>query len=261
MSILHRLVDIRPDAPEWILDIAPALAEAVAQSVATSGRPAVVLRHQRPYVLLGPKDRRLPRLDEAVGWLQAQNLPVIVRVSGGSAVLLDRGCLSFAIIRPSRDLTVWQRNFAEMCQGIIRGLRRLGVAAEFGEAPGSYCPGPYDLLVGGKKIAGVAQAIRAGYAMVSGMILVHQDPDRTTHLIRQFYERAGQPKTYQSDAVTRLDALVPITMNEVHDALIDGFAEELGLEPEDLTTAERLLATHRVAERTLPGLERSEKWS
>lgn len=246
-----RLVDLRPGLWPDLLSLSPALAETVARGVVASATPAILLRTQAPYVLLGPKDRRLPTLERAVHWLRTQELPAVFRLGGGSAVLLDGGCLSFAVVRPSRDLTAWQGNFIQMTEGVLRGLRRLGLAVEFGEAPGSYCPGAYDLLLEGKKIAGIAQAIRGGYAMVSGMILVNQDPMATTTLLQEFYARAGDGRRLSPDAVTRLDAAIDVTIDQVFDALVSGFGELHNLHPLALSPDERLLAERLYRERTL----------
>ena len=251
MPITYRLVDVRPNQLPNLLPLSPALAETVAMSVVESARPALLLRSQSPYILLGPKDRHLPRLDDGVAWLRAQGFPVFFRLGGGSAVLLDGQCVSFAVIRPCRDLTSWRKNFYDLTEGVVRGLKRLDIAAEFGEAEGSYCPGMYDLVVDGRKVAGIAQAIRRGYAMVSGMLLVHQDPVRTTAVIQEFYERAGSDRQFRATAVTRLDALRPLSMDSVFDAIIAGYSELWDLQPSELTSTEAALAGRLYEERLL----------
>src|SRR5690606_27095759 len=152
----------------------PALAEAIGEAVARGEvPPTLLLRWQRPHVLLGPVDGRLPRLGEGVRWLEARGYPVYMRISGGSAVFLDEHCLGFAVAVPCRDLTRLRDNYERLLAGLIAALVSLGIPARFGEAPGSYCPGPYDLLLeDGRKIAGVAQAMRRGFAEVGGMLLV-----------------------------------------------------------------------------------------
>ena len=237
----YRLVDLQPTAE--LLRLSPVLGEAVAQTVVQTGIPALVLRRQTPYMLLGPRDRRLPRLAEGIQWLANQGLPAFFRLSGGAAVFLDGGCLSFAVIRPCRDLTQWQQNFRDLTAGVLRGLAMLGVDAHFGLADGAYCPGPFDLVIdAGQKIAGVAQAIRAGFAMVSGMLLVHQDPERTTALVQDFYRRAGYMVNYRADAVTRIDAIAPVDIDRVQEAMIAGFGQIFQLKPSTLSGAEKRLA-------------------
>jgi lipoate-protein ligase A len=212
----------------------------------------VVIRHQKPYVLLGPKDRRLPHLDDAVAWLNSQGYPVFMRIGGGSAVLLDQECLSFAVSEPCRDFTVWESNFKRMAQGVIDGLRSLGIPAEFGRAVGSYCEGPYDLVAGQKKIAGIAQAIRGGFALVSGMLLIRQDPQSTTRLLQEFYVRAGSDLQLNPDAVTalmHLPGMQAVTTDEVEESLKYGFSQHYQLVDDPLSDDELRLAASLMAER------------
>ncbi len=251
MPNTYRLIDIRPDRFPDLLPWSPVLAETAARRVAATNMPAILLRSQSAYVLLGPQDRRLPKLSDGLRWLKSQGLPVLFRVGGGSAVLLDHHCVSFAVIRPSRDLTAWRTNFIDMTQGVLRGLAMLGVSAQFGEAPGSYCPGPYDLLVAGKKVAGVAQAIRGGYAMVSGMLIVDQDPVATTALLQEFYDRAGKVQFLRSEAVAELASWVPVTVNQVFDAIIGGYSQTDVLHQDPLTQDEIILAQRLYQERNL----------
>lgn len=215
--------------------------------------PTVLLRHQRPYVLLGPEDRRLPDLEAGIAYWQERSVPVYERVSGGSAVLLDGHCLSFAVARPCRDFTMLHHNYRELAGGIIRGLQLLGLDARFGAAVGSYCEGPYDIVVDGLKIAGVAQAIRRGYALISGMVLVDQDPVATTDQLNEFYRAAGVEKNYRADVVTSVKALLgrPVTMAEMEQAMREGFAQLFALENGSITEAERQRAQELVPQRRL----------
>lgn len=240
-----RCVDVSETTSPELMMLSPVLAEAIAQSmVLHQGLPTLLLRSQRPFVLLGPKDRRLPRLDAGVDWLAGQGYRSYMRISGGSAVILDDTCLSFAVTRPCRDLTQWEKNFREMADGIITGLRILGIAAEFGEALGSYCQGPFDLVVSGQKVAGIAQAIRRGFALVNGMILISQDPGATTRQLQEFYARSGSFLRLRPEAVTSLQNVLnrPISHQEVRAALVQGFQQKGRLIMEPLTVAELSLA-------------------
>ncbi len=247
-----RFVHLSAQAPPEHLSLSPVLAETVARWSADRQSSAVVIRHQKPYVLLGPKDRRLPHLDDAVTWLNSQGYPVFMRIGGGSAVLLDQECLSFAVSEPCRDFTVWESNFKRMAQGVIDGLRSLGIPAEFGRAVGSYCEGPYDLVAGQKKIAGIAQAIRGGFALVSGMLLIRQDPQSTTRLLQEFYVRAGSDLQLNPDAVTalmHLPGMQAVTTDEVEESLKYGFSQHYQLVDDPLSDDELRLAASLMAER------------
>jgi len=233
------------------LHLSPVLAESVALTAA-AGEPAVLVREQHRYLLLGPQDRRLPNVAQAAAAATAEGWPAYLRIGGGSAVLLDEGTISFGATRPCRDLTTLVKNFHELAQGAINALRRLGLPAQFGAAPGSYCEGPYDIIVDGQKVAGVAQAIRQGFTLVSGMLVVHQDPQWITERIQRLYREAGSSQVLSPSAVTSLHLLlgrIPST-EELVEALHAGFADVLPLTPDEIRPlewerAEELLPTRR----------------
>lgn len=236
-----RLVNIPATSPHEHLELSPVADEVIGHYAAQNQTSALLIRRQLPYVLLGPKDRRLPALTRGIQWLNDQGFPVYSRLGGGSAVLLDQDCLSFAVARPCRDLTVWEQNFREMAQGAIRGLQELGLPVEFGRSSGSYCEGPFDLVIEGVKVAGIAQAIRQGFALVSGMILVKQDGLRTTRLLQEFYRQSGSPLQLDPKAVTAITDIPgyhDMRMHDVRQALIEGFSQEHILESQPFTDAE-----------------------
>ena len=254
LAVVGKSVRLVEFNDQQALALSPVLPEVVSKTAAERDEWVVIVRRQSPYVLLGPKDQRLRHLSDAVAWLQSLGYPVFVRIGGGSAVLLDATCLSFGVARPCRDLTVWEKNFRELSAGTIRGLQGLGIPAEFGRAVGSYCEGPFDLVANGKKIAGIAQAIRQGFSLVSGMVLVHQDPIHTTEVLQEFYERAGSDLRLDPRAVTAINQLPgqsAVTLDRVQRALVSGYQELYDLRPEPLTASEWALAKNLYHERQL----------
>lgn len=260
-KVSARFIDIQASVGPDLFRLSPVLAEVLGQFSAKTGEWGVMIREHDPYLLLGPKDRRLPQLEEATRWASQQGYPVFMRVGGGSVVLLDRTCLSFAVSMPCRDLTVWEQNFRVMAQPVIDGLTMLGIPCRFGRAEGSYCEGPFDLVTSGsgQKISGIAQAIRGGSALVSGMILVEQDPVRTTHFIQEFYRRAGSGQVLRESVVTalsRLPGFETVTTSAVRDALVRGFAETFDMRPDILSpqewaTAQKLAEARLIADPTI----------
>ncbi len=249
-----RLIHLGAGAPEPALHLSPVVTETAAISAAERGALTVVVRRHQPYVLLGPSDRRLPGLARIREWADARGLPAFIRIGGGSLVWQDTGTISFGVARPSRDLTTVERNFRELGEGVLRAFRHLGLeTAAYGRAVGSYCEGPWDIVVDGVKIAGVAQAIRGGFALVSGMILVNQDPVETTRLIEDLYELAGSPRHLRASAVTNLERLLdrPVALAEVEQALFSGFGSLYQLIPADLDETEWVRAARLYQERRL----------
>lgn len=250
----YRLISIDGDASDELWELSPTIAEAAATAVGQGqSPPTVVMRRQRPYALLGPKDRRLPSLAAGVAVLREAGLPVYERIAGGTAVILDEGCVSFAVAKPCRDFTLIRRNFEEMTVGVRLALKRLGIESEFGAAPGSFCEGPYDLVSDGRKIAGIAQAMRQGFALVSGMLIVSQDPVPVTELLNRFYEAAGGVPDLIPDNVVTLSGLLgrSVSLEEVEEALKQGFAEAHGLQAGTPTAHELALARKLLGDRRL----------
>lgn len=229
------------------------LAETAAPWSARTGRPLLLLRTQKPYILIGPRDARMPGLSRALAWARSRSLPVYERIAGGSAVVLDEGCLSFAYIEPCRDMTAIQSNYRRMAAGVARALQNMGVAADFGEAPGSYCPGPYDLMAEGVKIAGVAQALRRGVAYVGGMVLVNQDPGRAIDILEQFYALAGDPRKYSVGSTGSISGLLGrrVTLAEVAGHIEKAYAREAVLQKDTLTEEEFVQARELQVRRRL----------
>ncbi len=250
-----RFIDATEDRGLW--QLSPTLAETVALAVAAGRTPETFgLRMNRPYVLLGPQDLRLPHTSRGVAWLEGQGLPVYVRVGGGAAVLLDEGCLSFFGAVPCRDIARLDANFRDLTRPVRGGLSSLGVPVRFGRAEGSYCEGPQDLVTAeGKKLLGVAQALRQGFALVSGMLMLTQDPLRTTSVLQEFYRRSGSARVLKPEAVTSLAGETgrEVSVAEVKEAVLRQ-ATLLGWDsaPSALTDWERRLAQDMLPRRRYP---------
>jgi lipoate-protein ligase A len=72
---------------------------------------------------------------------------------------------------------------------------------------GSYCPGNFDLAVGGKKIAGISQhwfRNRRGVrcAMTSASINIDEAAEELEHVVNQFYRGADSPLRCSATALT-----------------------------------------------------------
>lgn len=234
--------------------LGPTLAESVALTVGAGGSQALILNENEPHVLLGPRDRRLPGIGAGITWLQARGLLVLERIGGGSAVLLDEGCLTFGVAIACKDLTRARDNFTELTQGLLRALTSMGIAARFGATEGAFCDGPYDVKVEGRKVCGIAQAIRRGFALVSGMILVSQDPVASTQLLTGFYARAGAAPALRPGAVTSLTRELgrPVCVAEVVAAMVRGYGEIAEIVPSRPSPAEWERAARLLAERRIP---------
>ncbi len=224
------------DLDDPAIGLSPTMAEAMVVSRPDPGpcdhRPTLALvRRQRPYALLGPRDLRLPRLADGVAFLARRGLPVYRRIGGGSLVVLDEDCLSFALAWPCRNPAHVGSSAGALGAPVLAGLRALGVPPRMGAARGSYCEGPSDLVADdGRKVAGMSVALRGGWALVSGMLLVRQDSAYATGIVAGFEAAAGGLRRYDPRAVTSLEATLgrSLEVEEVVERLLEAIAAWAG---------------------------------
>lgn len=140
-------------------------------------------------IVLGIQDHRLPYVQEGMHYLAEQNYQSIVRNSGGLAVVLDSGVLNISIVLSEKSTSIKIDDGYEIMVDFIKAL--FPAAAEKIEAYeiiGSYCPGSYDLSIGGKKFAGIAQRrLRDGVAVQIYLCIEGSGSERA-QLIKEFYE-------------------------------------------------------------------------
>lgn len=147
-------------------------------------------------VVLGIQDHRLPYISEAVVRLEKAGYKSIVRNSGGLAVVLDKGILNISMVLSERDTAIDIPTGYEVMLEFVRMLfPEAGNRIEAYEIVGSYCPGSYDLSIGGKKFAGISQRrLRQGIA-VQVYLCVEGSGSERAELIRDLYELGLQGET------------------------------------------------------------------
>ncbi|MFK2825662.1 lipoate--protein ligase family protein [Bacillus sp. B190/17] len=151
-------------------------------------------------VVLGIQDTRLPYLNEGIDVLREAGFRVIVRNSGGLAVVLDDGVLNLSLILPDTERGIdIDRGYEAMLMLIRQMFADFSVGIDAYEIIGSYCPGSYDLSIGGKKFAGISQRrIRRGVA-VQIYLCVNGSGSERAALIRRFYETAKKSEATRWD--------------------------------------------------------------
>ncbi|MFE7063617.1 biotin/lipoate A/B protein ligase family protein [Sutcliffiella sp. NPDC057660] len=148
--------------------------------------------HQRT-IVLGIQDTRLPYLKEGIDYLNSQGYEVIVRNSGGLAVVLDDGVLNISLVFPEGEKAIdINRGYDAMFELTKDMFKDLTSEIEAKEIIGSYCPGSYDLSIGGRKFAGISQRrIRGGVAVQIYLCIDGSGSERAA-IIGEFYKRALQ---------------------------------------------------------------------
>lgn len=171
--------------------------DALCQSIGSGKGPATVRAWVHDHtVVLGIQDTKLPHLQQGIRFLKGQGYQVIVRNSGGLAVVLDEGVLNLSLILPEKDKGIEINRGYEIMWLLIQNMfadYHCEIAA--GEIVGSYCPGSYDLSIGGQKFAGISQRrLKRGVA-VQIYLCVNGSGTKRGSLVKQFYESAKAGET------------------------------------------------------------------
>lgn len=174
-------------------------------------------------VVLGIQDTKLPNLQEGIQFLKSRDYQVIVRNSGGLAVVLDEGVLNISLVLPETDKGIEiNRGYDAMWLLIQRMFADYAQSIEAGEILGSYCPGSYDLSINGKKFAGISQRrLKKGVA-VQIYLGVNGSGSERARLIKDFYEisKKGEQTKFA----------YPEVVPEVMSSLSELIGESLGVQ-------------------------------
>ncbi|RFU62374.1 lipoate--protein ligase family protein [Peribacillus glennii] len=193
-----RIIDQTTLGPRFHALQSFAMDDTLCASVGAGDSPAAgrAWVHHRT-VVLGIQDSKLPLLDKGISFLEDKGYQVIVRNSGGLAVVLDEGVLNLSLVFPETAGKIdINRGYDSMWELVKLMFADFPVEIDAREIIGSYCPGSYDLSIGGKKFAGISQRrIRGGVAVQIYLCVTGSGPQRAA-LVKEFYgEAIGQVKS------------------------------------------------------------------
>lgn len=164
----------------------------------------------------------------------AKGIEVGRRITGGGGLYLDEGQACWELVLDRRSLgTDLAAITARICTAAAAGLKRLGVPAEF--RPRN------DIEVEGRKLSGTGGVIDGDTVFFQGTLLVDFDPLRMIEALRIPVEKLARRDL--EDARRRVTSLREILgrvppLAEIHAALLEGFREHLGLDPQWGTSTE-----------------------
>jgi octanoyl-[GcvH]:protein N-octanoyltransferase len=185
-----RVIDQSSLGPQFDAKHSFAIDDTLCASVGKQKSPATVrtwVHHNT--IVLGIQDTKLPFLEDGVNFLKNLGYRVIVRNSGGLAVVLDKDVLNISLIFPDTEKGIdINRGYDAMLDLIRKMLKEHGGQLEAREIVGSYCPGSYDLSINGKKFAGISQRRLRGGIAVQIYLCVRGSGEERADLIRQFYD-------------------------------------------------------------------------
>ncbi|AXF56448.1 lipoate--protein ligase family protein [Salicibibacter kimchii] len=153
--------------------------------------PTVHTWVHKPTIVLGTLDSRLPSIHRAIEQQNKNGFDTIVRNSGGLAVFLDPGILNISlIVKDTKTFTI-NAAYTFMWNFVREMYRDATHEILTGEVVGSYCPGNFDLSIGGTKFAGISQRrLRNGISIQVYLAITGTGSERA-EIIRQFYQAAG----------------------------------------------------------------------
>jgi lipoate-protein ligase A len=165
------------------------------------------------------------------------------RITGGGGLYLDEGQMGWELVLDRRMFgsATLGEIAARLCEAAARGLRGLGVPAQF--RPRN------DIEVDGRKISGTGGFIDGATLFYQGTLLVEFDAARMIEVLKLPAEKLA--KRDLDDARRRVITLREVLgrvppFAEVHAALLAGFRELLGLQPQwgEVSAYEEALAQH-----------------
>jgi len=150
--------------------------------------------------------------------------PFVRRPTGGRAVL-HASEVTYAVALPERAWGGPRASYRRIHQALVQGLLRLNVAAEVATAGAALPPdaGPCfrrpaagEVVLGGRKLVGSAQARMEGVILQHGSVLLSGDQDLLARL------RGEEPSQEDRPATLAQDTGSAFTADVVMDALAEG---------------------------------------
>ena len=212
LNQLNLIEDTNPDKSDVLSSFA--MDDTLCMSAGESNESTIRFWVHRPTAVLGIPDSRLPNIDEAVDYLTNQQHDVIIRNSGGLAVVLDEGILNISLIFPHGKNIDIHEGYQAMVSFVQWIFEDEPIEIEAYEIEDSYCPGTYDLSVNGKKFAGVSQRrVKDGTAVQVYLAIEGSGSERAAH-VRKFYH-IGKNDEETKFTYPEVNPQVMVTLEEV----------------------------------------------
>lgn len=176
-----------------------------------------------PSISIGFDDTKAPHFDEGVKYYRSQGYQVGIRGAGGRSVVNDGGIFNFALLfKTEMNPHEQYVYYYEFLKG---ALAPLGISFDMGIVLGAYCPGKYDISIGGRKVSGTASRALAGNALVGGFLAVNGDQQARSEVIAKFYEITDDVIRVNPEKMITIEEAVgrPMTVNEVKELIVTHF--------------------------------------
>lgn len=200
----------------------------------------------QPSIIIGRNQNTVEEIN--TDYVEANNIIVVRRLSGGGAVYHDLGNLNFSFLTKDEDDNF--QNFKKFTQPVVDALQNLGVNAELS--------GRNDILAEGKKFSGNAMFSTKGRMFSHGTIMFDANINEVVNALRPKKEKMESKgiKSVRSRVTNIIELLddKTITVEDFRLEILHSiFGGEENIKYYDLTE-EDWAAIHKISE------ERYQKW-
>ncbi|PSQ45664.1 lipoate--protein ligase [Halobacteriales archaeon SW_7_68_16] len=167
---------------------------AMLAATAETDEPGLRVWRPGPVLAFGRRDRRADGYERARETAADRGFPPAGRSVGGRAVAYADSTLAVAYAAPTPDpRSGIDDRYEWATDRVATALADLGCGIERGEPADAFCPGDHSLRVtGGGKVAGIAQRVRRGAALVAAVVIVDAD-DEIAAVLDSVYAALGVP--------------------------------------------------------------------
>lgn len=183
----------------------------------------------QPSIIIGRNQNTIEEIN--TDYVDANNIIVVRRLSGGGAVYHDLGNLNFSFI--TKDDGNSFHNFKKFTDPVVSALKKLGVHAELS--------GRNDIVVNGRKISGNAQFSTGGRMFSHGTLMLNSEIDNVVSSLKVKKEKIESKgiKSIRSRVANISEFLKePLTIEEFRQLLLKNIFEGYNEIPEYILTEE-----------------------
>jgi lipoate-protein ligase A len=204
------------------LPIAAALERetAMLDAVAGGASPQVIVWQCERCIVVPRRMAAFATFPAAALELERRGVPVVVRNTGGDAVVQGPGVVnvSLAFAIPARLPDHIGHAYRFLCAPLMSLLREHGIETANGAVPGAMCDGTFNITAMDRKLAGTAQRWQrarnvsgsSGFAVLGHLALsVNIDHAAAADAVNAFYAAAGIEGRIRGDAHVNIAELLP----------------------------------------------------
>ncbi|MCW6660380.1 lipoate--protein ligase [Aerococcaceae bacterium NML191292] len=192
--------------------------------------PILLFYINDPCVIVGRNQNTIEEVNQA--YVEAKDIQVVRRMSGGGAVYQDRGNFSFCFIKDDDGSF---HDFASFTKPVIDSLHKMG-------ATGAQLQGRNDLLIDGKKFSGNAMYAKNGRMTAHGTILFDANLNEVANALKPRKEKI-ESKGIKSIR-SRVTNIRPYVAREYQNMTTEEFRDMLLLAIFDVDKRENVKELH-----------------